>query len=61
MGKWIESATQPGYIEKTIKCGMATIIISRPRLSEAETAKAEQKARTALECVMRAHYITATT
>lgn len=59
MGKWTASETRPGYIEKTIKCGAATITISRPRLSEAEAAKAEQKARTALEGVMR-HYITAT-
>lgn len=60
MSKWIQSETHPEYIEKNITLGAAKITILRPKLSEAEAAKAKEKARAALENVMREHYITRT-
>lgn len=59
MSNWIQSATRPGYIEKRITRGAVNIVIYRPILSEAEAAKAKDRARTTLESVMREHYIRA--
>lgn len=53
MSDWTPSVESSLYIEKTIKRGTATIIISRPVLSEEERAARESKTRTALEGVMR--------
>lgn len=53
MSEWITSTSCPGFREKTIKRGAATIIIRRPILSEAEKAKQESKTRAALESAMR--------
>ena len=58
MSDWIQSSTNPEYIEKTVTIGAAKIVILRPILSEAEAAKAKEKARGTLENVMREHYIT---
>ena len=56
MSNWIPSAKNPGYIEKTIKSGAATITILRPILSEEEKAKRTEDVRATLESVMREHY-----
>lgn len=56
MGNWTTAPDRPGYRRKIIQRGPATIIIERPELSEAEAAKAEEKARTALANAMREHY-----
>ena len=56
MDKWIPSATNPGYIEKTIKCGAATITLLRPILGEEEKARRTEQARNVLANVMREHY-----
>ena len=53
MSDWTPSVDNPAYIEKTIKRGTATIVISRPVLSEEERTEREGKTRTALESVMR--------
>lgn len=53
MSDWTPSVDNPAYIEKTIKRGTATIVISRPVLSEEERTAREGKTRTALESVMR--------
>ena len=60
MSKWIQSETQPEYIEKTATLGAVKIIILRPKLSEAEATKAKEKACVVLENVIREHYITRT-
>lgn len=60
MSDWIPSETHPEYIEKNITHGAVKLTIHRPILSEAEAAKAKDKARAALENVMREHYITRT-
>lgn len=52
MNDWIESKTCPGYREKTIQRGAATIIIRRPILGEAEQAKREKHAKETLSHVM---------
>lgn len=57
MEKWKTATDRPGYRCKTLQRGNATIVIYRPILSEAEAAKAQEKARNALESVMREHYI----
>ena len=57
MKEWTELTDRPGYRCKTVQRGNAKIIIFRPVQSESEAAKAEEKARTALESVMREHYI----
>ena len=57
MADWSTSETNPGYIEKTITHGAATIVLLRPVLSGAAAEKAKEKARVALESVMREHYI----
>lgn len=53
MSDWTPSVENPAYIEKTIQAGTATIVITRPVLSEEERTAREGKARTALESVMR--------
>lgn len=53
MSDWTPSVDNPAYIEKTIKRGTATIVISRPVLSEEERTVREGKTCTALEGVMR--------
>ena len=58
MSEWIQSETHPEYIEKNITLGAVKITILRPVLSEVAAAKAKEKARVALENVMREHYIT---
>lgn len=55
MSDWTPSVDNPGFMEKTIRCGMATIVISRPVLSEEERIEREGKTRTALEGAMREH------
>ena len=50
---WIESQTRPGYREKTIQSGAATIVIFRPIADQAEQARRETRARTTLESAMR--------
>ena len=56
MSDWTPSTDRPGYRCKTIRHGPATITIYRPILTEAEAAKAQEKARTALEGVMRDYH-----
>lgn len=41
MDEWRPSETNPGYIEKEIQCGAATVLILRPVLDKAEQAKRE--------------------
>lgn len=53
MSDWTPSVDNPGFMEKTIRCGMATIVISRPDLSEEERTAREGKTRATLESVMR--------
>ena len=53
MSDWTPSVDNPAYIERTIQKGAATIVISRPVLSEEERTARESKTRTALEGVMR--------
>ena len=56
MSNWTPAPDRPGYRCKTIQHGPATITIYRPILSEAEEAKAQQKARQELENVLRGYY-----
>ena len=56
MSDWTPSVDNPAYIEKTIKRGTATIVISRPVLSEEERTAREGKTRTALESALRDHH-----
>lgn len=53
MEGWTTATDRPGYRCKTIQRGNASIVIYRPILERAEAAKAEKKACTALESVMR--------
>lgn len=55
MSDWTQSVDNPGFMEKTIRCGMATIVIFRPILSDEERTARESKTRTALEGAMREH------
>ena len=52
MNDWIESQTCPGYREKTIQRGAATIIIRRPILGAAEQAKREKHVQDTLASVL---------
>ena len=52
MSEWTPSQTCPGYREKTIQRGDATIIIRRPILDGAEQAKREKQAKEVLGHVM---------
>lgn len=60
MEEWKTTTDRPGYRCKTVQSGNATIVIYRPILSETEATKAQEKARNALESVMREHYIART-
>ena len=60
MENWTPAPDRPGYRRKIIQRGMATIIIDRPILDEAEAEKAEQRTRAALESAMREHMRRAT-
>ena len=53
MNEWVQSERCPGYREKTVQCGAATVIIRRPELDQVERAKREQKTRAELENAMR--------
>lgn len=53
MEAWTTAPDRPGYRCKTVERENVTLVIYRPILSEAEAAKAKEKARTALESVMR--------
>lgn len=53
MNDWIESQTCPGYREKTIQRGAATIIVRRPILSAAEQVKREKHVQEALAGMLR--------
>ena len=56
MDNWTPAPDRPGYRCKTIQHGPATITIYRPVLDEAQTAKAQAKARRELEGALREHY-----
>jgi hypothetical protein len=53
MNDWTPSQTCPGYREKTIQRGVATIVIRRPILSEGEQARREQHVQDVLGNVLR--------
>ena len=55
MSDWTPSESCPGYREKTVKRGPATIIIRRPILDPVEQAKREQQTTIALEAAMRSY------
>lgn len=55
MSDWTPSVESPGYIEKRITRGDATIIIRRPVLNEEERARREGKTREALENALRGY------
>jgi hypothetical protein len=55
METWTPSECCPGYREKTVKRGPATIIIRRPILDQVEQAKREKQATIALEAAMRSY------
>ena len=52
MNDWTVSQTCPGYREKTIQHGAATIVIRRPILDDAERAKREKRAKDTLGRVL---------
>lgn len=55
METWTISTSHPGYREKTVQSGAATIIIRRPILDPIEQAKREKQATIALEAAMRSY------
>ena len=55
MDEWVISTSCPGYREKTVQRGAATIIIRRPILDPVEQAKREKQATIALEAAMRSY------
>ncbi len=55
MSDWTTSQTCPGYREKTIQHGHATIIIRRPILDEVERVKRERRAKDTLGRVLNEH------
>ena len=55
MDEWVTSTSCPGYREKTIHRGAATIIIRRPILNKEEQAKVEKQTIIALESAMRSY------
>ena len=55
MSDWVPSESCPGYREKTVQRGAATIIIRRPILDQVEQAKREKQATIALEAAMRSY------
>lgn len=58
MAEWTTATDRPGYRCKTVERENATLVIYRPIFDEAEAAKAKEKARAALEGIMREQYIT---
>ena len=54
--EWSPSTTKPGYVEKTMVFGAATIVVYRPALSNEERATRESQTRTALEGAMREYF-----
>ena len=61
METWTTSTSHPGYREKTVQCGAATIIIRRPILDPIEQAKREKQTTVALEAAMRSYIYRRTT
>ena len=61
METWTISTDCPGYREKTIQKGAATIIIRRPILDQEEQAKREKQTAIALEAAMRSYIYRRTT
>lgn len=61
METWTISTDCPGYREKTIQRGAATIIIRRPILDPVEQAKREKQTTVALESAMRNYIYRRTT
>ncbi len=57
MRDWTPSVDNPGYMEKTIQRGAATIVIFRPILSDEERVEREGKTRAALQGAMREHLL----
>ena len=55
MSDWTPSIRCPGYREKTIQRGAATIIILRPELDQLEQAKREKQTAASLEAAMRSY------
>ena len=55
MSDWTPSTSCPGYREKTVQSGAATVIIRRPILDKEEQAKREKQANIALEAAMRSY------
>jgi hypothetical protein len=53
MENWIVSTDCPGYRERTIHSGAATIIIRRPILDQVEQAKREMQVTIALEAATK--------
>lgn len=56
MTTWSPSTTKPGYMEKTMVFGAATIVVYRPTLSKEDRATRESQTRTALEGAMREYF-----
>ena len=56
MTTWSLSTTKPGYMEKTMIFGAATIVVYRPTLSTEDRATRESQTRTALEGAMREYF-----
>ena len=52
---WTPSQARPGYVEKTIQSGAATIIIYRPIMDDHVRAKAEQQAKESLGAVLQTY------
>ena len=50
--EWSPSTTKPGYVERTMVFGAATIVVYRPTLSKEDMATRESQTRTALERAM---------
>ena len=57
MDGWTVSETRPGYREKTIQRGAATITILRPILDAKETAKRERHVQDVLGNTLRDYLI----
>lgn len=54
--KWSPSTAKPGYVEKTMVSGAATVVVYRPVLSNEERTTRESQTRTALEGAMREYF-----
>jgi hypothetical protein len=53
MSDWTPSVDNPGYMERTTRKGVATIVILRPVMDREEQAKREQKTRDTLGNVLQ--------